>query len=307
MKIGLIDVDGHNFPNFALMKISAYHKNNGDIVEWAIDGLFSKHYDIVYASKIFTFSQDYDYSSIDCDQLIKGGTGYDIKSILPKEIEDSILMDYSIYPQYNFSIQFFSRGCIRHCPFCLVREKEGYINSAKVVELNPKGEWLEILDNNFFANPEWRNSADYIIKNNQPIKLHGVDVRIMDEEQAFYLNKFKMKQNIHIAWDLPKIDLTEKLKSMIKYIKPYKITCYVLIGYNSTIEQDLFRLQTLKELGITPFVQPFRDYENKRNPTQYEKDLARWANRMWLFKSMDFKDYSPRKQFLCKEYINNKY
>ena len=108
MEIGLIDVDGHNFPNFALMKISAYHKNNGDLVEWAIDALFAKHYDIVYASKIFTFSKDYDYSSIDCDRLIKGGTGYDISSILPKEIEDSILMDYSIYPQYNFSIQFLS-------------------------------------------------------------------------------------------------------------------------------------------------------------------------------------------------------
>ena len=305
MDIGLIDVDGHNFPNFALMRISAYHKNKGDNVEWAIDGLFAKYYDIIYSSKIFTFTKDYDYSTIKCGRLIKGGTGYDIQSKLDENIEYSNLMDYSLYPQYNFSIQFFSRGCIRHCPFCLVREKEGYINSAKVVELNPKGEWLEILDNNFFANPEWRNSADYIIKNNQPIKLHGVDVRIMDEEQAFCLNKFKMKQNIHIAWDLPKIDLTEKLKSMIKYIKPYKITCYVLIGYNSTIEQDLFRLQTLKELGITPFVQPFRDYENKRNPTQYELDLARWANRMWLFKSMDFKDYSPRKGFYCKKYLAN--
>ena len=302
MNIGLVDVDGHNFPNFALMKISAYHKSLGDNVEW-VNPLFG-HYDKVYSSKIFTFSNDYDYCGLNCD-IEKGGTGYDIKKRLPKEIEDSTLMDYSIYPQYPFSVQFFSRGCIRHCPFCLVHDKEGGIHSVKPSDLNPKGEWLEILDNNFFANPEWHKSADYIIKNNQPIKLHGVDVRIMDEEQAFYLNKFKMKQNIHIAWDLPKIDLTENLKSMIKYIKPYKITCYVLIGYNSTIEQDLFRLQTLKELGITPFVQPFRDYENKRNTTQYELDLARWANRMWLFKSMNFKEYSPRKGFLCKEYINN--
>lgn len=307
MEIGLIDVDGHNFPNFALMKISAYHKNNGDLVEWAIDGLFAKHYDIVYASKIFTFSKDYDYSSIDCDRLIKGGTGYDISSILPKEIEDSILMDYSIYPQYNFSIQFFSRGCIRHCPFCLVNEKEGNIKSVEPVDLNPKGEWIEVLDNNFFANPEWHKAIDYLLEKKQPVKLHGVDVRIMNEEQAYYLNKLKMKQNIHIAWDLPQIDLTDRLKEMIKFLKPYKITCYVLVGFNSNIEQDLFRLNTLKSLGIMPFVQPYRDFENKRKPTQYELDLARWANRMWLFKSMDFEDYSPRKGFLCKEYINNNY
>ena len=121
------------------------------------------------------------------------------------------------------------------------------------------------------------------MKEGQPVKLHGVDVRIMDEEQAWHLNRLKMKQNVHIAWDLPQLDLTERLKEMVKYVKPYKITCYVLIGFNSTVEQDLFRLNVLRELGITPFVIPFRDYENERTPTRYERDLARWANRMWLF------------------------
>ena len=90
---------------------------------------------------------------------------------------------------------------------------------------------------------------------------------------------------------------------MTKWVKPYKITCYVLVGFNSTTEQDLFRLNTLKRFGITPFVQPYRDFENKRKPTQYELDLARWANKRWLFKSMGFEDYSPRKGFTCKKYI----
>lgn len=84
------------------------------------------------------------------------------------------------------------------------------------------------------------------------MKLHGVDVRIMDEEQAWHLNRLRMKQNIHIAWDLPQLDLRDRLKEMVKHVKPYKITCYVLIGFNSTIEQDLFRLNVLRELGITP-------------------------------------------------------
>lgn len=300
MNIGLIDIDGHNFPNFALMRASAYYKAKGAQVEWA--NIFSR-YDKVMASKVFTFTPDFNYLTLNADCIEKGGTGYNIASRLPEEIENSRLMDYSIYPQYPFSIQFFSRGCIRKCPFCLVREKEGYIQSVEPVDLNPMGKWIEVLDNNFFANPEWKDAVNYLLKAKQPIKLHGVDVRIMDEEQAYWLNKLKMKQNIHIAWDLPQIDLTDRLKDMVKYVKPYKITCYVLIGFNSTIEQDLFRLNTLRKLGITPFVIPFRDYENERVPTQYERDLARWANKMWLFKSFDFADFSPRKGFKCDYYL----
>ena len=305
MNIGLIDVDGHYFPNFALMRASAYYRNMGNAVEWAKFGLFAEKYDKVISSKIFTFSPDYDYSQILCDNIEKGGTGYDIKKHLPREIENSNWMDYPLYPQCDFSIQFFSRGCIRHCPFCLVHEKEGNITSVNPVDLNPKGQWIEVLDNNFFANPEWHKAIDYLSGKKQPVKLHGVDVRIMNEEQAYYLNKLKMKQNVHIAWDLPELDLTDRLKEMIKFVKPYKITCYVLVGFNSTIEQDLFRLNTLKNLGITPFVQPYRDFNNERTPANYELDLARWANRMWLFKSMDFGDFSPRNGFKCKQYINN--
>ena len=253
MNIGLIDVDGHNFPNFALMRASAYHKAKGDQVEWATP--FNR-YDKVLASKVFTFTPDFNYMTLQADIIEKGGTGYDIHKKLPFEISCSTLMDYSIYPQYHFSIQFFSRGCIRKCPFCLVREKEGYIRSVHPVDLNPKGEWIEVLDNNFFANPRWKEAIDYLIKAGQMVNFHGVDVRIMNEEQAFYLSKLKLKRRIHIAWDLPDIDLTEKLKEVTKYIKPRNLSCYVLVGFNSTIEQDIYRLNRLKELGISPFVQP---------------------------------------------------
>lgn len=303
MKIGLIDVDGHNFPNFALMRLSAYHKQRGDDVEWVDSGLFGRHYDKVMASKIFTFTDDYEYSYLDCDELVKGGTGYDIKSKLPIDVESNLAMDYTLYPQYPYSIQFFSRGCIRYCPFCLVHDKEGGIKAVEPVDLNPNGEWIEVLDNNFFANSEWHSAMDYLLRLKQPVNLHGVDVRIIDEEQAFYLNRLRMKQNIHIAWDLPQLDLTEQLQSMLKYIKAWKITCYVLVGFNSTLEQDLYRLETLKSLGITPFVQPYRDFNKLRIPQQYEKDLARWANRTALFKSMDFRDFSPRKGFKCDYYL----
>lgn len=299
MKIGLVDVDGHNFPNLALMKISGWHKAQGDDVEWA-NGFF--HYDRVYKSKVFTFTPD-DLLAYQTDEIVRGGTGYDIKGTLPYEIENWRQPDYSLYPQYPFTIQFYSRGCIRRCPFCLVHDKEGSIRPVEPMELNPNGQWIEVLDNNFFANPEWRSAVEHLRKCRQPVKFHGVDVRIMDEEQASALNSLKLKNGVHVAWDLPGIDLTTQLTAITKYIKPWKITCYVLVGFNSTIEQDLFRLRTLKSLGILPFVQAYRDYENKRKPTNYEKDLARWANRAWLFKSMDFADFEPRKGFRCREYL----
>ena len=299
MRVGLVDVDGHNYPNYALMKISAWHKERGDSVEWA-DPMFGE-YDRVYMSKVFTFTED-NRDIWNCE-VIKGGTGYDIASKLPEEIERVVDLDYSIYPQYVFSMQFFSRGCIRKCPFCLVRDKEGYIHSVEPSNLNPNGKWIEVLDNNFFANPEWRNAVEWLNATKQPVNLHGVDVIIINEEQCKALNAMKLHKGVHIAWDLPQLDLKPKLEEVVKWIKPYKLTCYVLVGFNSTMDQDLYRLRTLKELGITPFVQPYRDFKNERNPSMYEKDLARWANKMWLFKSFDFKDFEPRKGFKCSSYF----
>ena len=301
MKIGLIDVDGHNFPNIALMRIASWHRSHGDTAEMAVP--MYEHYDRIYASKVFTFSPDFNELEYDCDEFIKGGTGYDIKSRLPEEIEAHTGLAYDLYPQYPFSVQFYSRGCIRHCPFCLVHDKEGGIHSVEPMAWDPNAQWIEVLDNNFFAAPNWREAIADLRKQKLPVKFHGVDVRIMDEEQAAALNSVKMKGYVHIAWDLPQIDLTSRLEAMTKHIKPYKIACYVLVGFNSTREQDLHRLNTLKRLGILPFVQPFRDYDNNRQPTQYEKDLGRWANRAWLFKSMNFEDYEPRKGFKCKEYF----
>lgn len=264
-------------------------------------------YDLIYASKIFTFTPDINPLEFQADEVMKGGTGYDIKSVLPTPIEEVQNPDYTIYPNCNYSIQFYSRGCIRHCPFCLVHDKEGSISPVEPMELNPNGKWIEVLDNNFFANPEWRTAINHLRKCNLPVKFHGIDIRIMDEEQAAALNSLRLKNGIHIAWDLPQIDLTYKLKEVLKYIKPSKIVCYVLVGFNSTREQDYYRLRRLKDLGILPFVQPYRDFENNRTPSQYEKDIARWANRMWLFNTMDFKDYEPRKGFRCFEYFIDQY
>lgn len=131
----------------------------------------------------------------------------------------------------------------------------------------------------------------------------GVDVRIMDEEQAYHLNRLTLTGRIHIAWDNPKENILNYVKEMLRYISPHKIMCYVLIGYNSTIAEDYYRVQELRKLKVSPFVMPFRDYANTRTPTQYEKDFAAWVNKPQLFNSCDFKDFAPRKGFKCSEYF----
>lgn len=300
MNIGLIDVDGHNFPNLALMKLSTWHKLQGDTVEW-YSGI--EHYDRVYMSKVFTFTPD-ERRVIQADEVIRGGTGYDITSKLPKEINKITCPDYSLYPMHKFSLQFFSRGCIRNCPFCLVKRKEGKITPSFPMDLNPNGKHIEVLDNNFFANPQWRDAVVFLNTTKQPVNLHGVDIRIMNEQQANALNSMRLKgSSIHIAWDNPKDDILPNLKAMVKQVKRYKIACYVLIGYWSTPEEDYYRVRKLAELGIDPFVQPYRDYANERSPTQYEKDFASWVNKKERFKSFDFSNFSPRKGFKCDCYL----
>jgi radical SAM superfamily enzyme YgiQ (UPF0313 family) len=279
MNIGLIDVDG-KYPNLALMKISAYHKNIGDNVEFATLG----HYDIVYASKLFDFSTLDLNTFVTYDKILIGGSGYDLSIKLPQEIEVCD-PDYSLYPNANFSIQFYSRGCIRKCPFCIVNKKEGLIQSVDKLKLNPNGKWIEVLDNNFFANPNWRDAIQDLNNTKQKVNLHGVDVRIINEEQAKALNSLKHHKQIHIAWDNPNDNILPKIETMLRWIKPYKIMCYVLIGYWSTQEEDLYRVMKLKELGIDPFVMAY----NKKD--KYQKRFARWCNHKAIFKSIEFKDY----------------
>lgn len=191
MKIGLFDIDS-KLPNLALMKISKYHKIKGDEVELTTQ-IFANH-DKYYASKIFKFS---DMPNLPKNTLI-GGTGYQVESRLPEEIENC-QPDYSLYPYCDFSWQRFSTGCIRDCEFCVVRKKEGNIKAVIPMNLNPKGRYIYLLDNNFFASPSWNESIMYLMKIGQPVQFEGVDVRILTDEKAEWLNKVKIKGQIHIA------------------------------------------------------------------------------------------------------------
>ena len=270
--------------NIALMKISSYYKKKGDIVQW-VDPLI--HYDIIYYSKIFNF--DTNETKLSADRIIKGGTGFDVITKLAEDIENIKDVDYSIYPKCNYSIQFFSRGCFRNCSFCLVRQKEGYIHPVEPVDLNPRGKIIEVLDNNFFGNPEWKTAIKYLQEKNQKVNFHGVDIRIITEEQCEALNTLRHYKQVHIAWDnVNDKTVPENIKIMLKYFKAYKLMCYVLIGYNSTPEEDLYRVETLRSLKIDPFVMAY----NKND--LYQKRFARWVNHKAIFKTVKWGDYGKK-------------
>lgn len=249
MKVRLLATDS-KIPNLAIMKISSHYKSKGADVDWYNPMFDMQDTDILYESKIFTFTPSYQYYPLNA-QIIRGGTGIDITSKLPNEIEHIKELDYSLYPNCDYSILFLSRGCIRKCPFCVVPKKEGLIHRVDPSHLNPKGKWIKLLDNNFFSCKEWRENIDLLRSYNQPVDFNtGIDLRVMTEEHAKALGKLKIKC-IHCAWDSYKDKSTvlKGLEILIKYVKPYKITCYVLVGFEnkSIIDEDLERVMTLKK------------------------------------------------------------
>lgn len=282
-------------PNLAIMKISAYHKTQGDDVAW-YDPMFDTYdTDIFYESKVFTFSPQYRYYPINA-KIIRGGTGIDVKGKLSPEIESITKPDYSLYPDCDYSIQFLSRGCIRKCPFCVVPSKEGVIHQVRPLDLNPKGKWIMLLDNNFFACSQWHENIKILKSYNQPVSFtQGLDLRIMTEEMAQALSTVKIKQ-VYVAWDNyeDKKIVLHGLDILLKYIKPYKITCYCLVGFKQPyiVPEDLERVYTLRDLKVNPFAMGYIDFDNPiYKKSQEVKDFCRWVNMKAAFKSCSWEEY----------------
>ena len=293
MKIGLIDVDGHNFPNLCLMKLSAYHKAEGDTVEWHEEG---KQYDLVYMSRVFTDTYSKDYrGSIKADCIIKGGTGYGTGSKLPDAVEH-MHPDYGLYPRFaGTAYGFLSRGCPRGCGFCIVGDKEGKKTRA-VADLDEfwGGEKeIRLLDANILACPDWERLFRQLAGSGAAVDFtQGLDVRLATPEKIAALNKVRTKM-LRFAWDNPEDDLRPYFKrfSELTRVKDWrKRQVYVLTNYGSTHEQDLYRIYTLRDMGYSPYVMV---YEKPAAPEETRR-LQRWVNNKILFYSVkDFKDYDP--------------
>ena len=291
MKIALLDVDS-KIPNLALMKISRYHKQKGDEVEHYMP-LAHSLYDKIYASKIFNFS---DGSDIQPD-MITGGTGIDLKISLPNEIEE-MDPDYSFY-NYPHNIGFAQRGCRFSCSFCVVPQKEGKpksVNTIAKLWTQRSSNFLILLDNDFFGNPEWADRIREIKELDLKVNFsQGLNIRIISKKQAEALASVKFRNinnncsQVTFAWD--QIDDEKVIKRGFQRvvdagIKPYQMQFYVLIGYDTTPEEDMHRVMILKDWGCDPFVMPY----DKSDP--YQKKFVRWVNRRAIFHSCSFEDYT---------------
>lgn len=297
MKIGLIDVDSHHFPNLCLMKISAYYRKKGDSVEWC--NLF-EHYDIVYMSRVFddTYTQDFD-TAINADIIIKGGTGYDLKNKLPEEIEH-IYPDYSLYPKLtkNIAYGYLTRGCPRGCKFCIVGVKEGW-NSQKVANLHEfwsEQKTIKLLDPNILACSDHESLIQQLIDSRAYVDItQGLDARCITTDNAKLLSKVKTKM-IHFAFD----DLNQE-KNIVKGLNIFKkITniderktgIYILTNYNTTHEEDLYRVRVVQGLGYHPYIMIYE----KTTAPKITKQLQRWSNNRIIYYSSDknFQNYKTK-------------
>ena len=301
-KIGLW-TDSHNFPSLPLMKLSAYHKAMGDEVEMYMP---INQYDLVYASKVFSFTDDIDTNSvIQADEVRRGGTGYCINvkngrevfdnsknSSLPREIEH-IYPDYALYPQYKYAVGFLTRGCPRNCGFCVVGEKEG-LCSKQVADLEEfwRGQKeIKLLDPNILACENNESLLKQLAESKARVDFtQGIDIRLTNPDNIELLNKIKVTM-LHFAWDNPKQDLTKYFRRFSEHTKiksDRNKVVYVLTNYNSTLEEDLYRIYKLRELGYSPYVMIYQ----KENAPREIRRLQRWVNCRWIFHSVDrFEDY----------------
>lgn len=325
MQIGLVDIDGHAkkkkwggtvYPNLALCKIARWHRQQGDTVEWAFP---LKHYDVVYISKVFNFTPD-DLTAYDADRIVRGGTGYDIKSQLPDEI-DRLQPDYSIYPHIpsDTAYGFLTRGCPNRCPWCVVPRKEGrirpYMDCDEIaIEGRTK---LVLMDNNILAAGDYAVSQlEKIIERGYRVDFNqALDARMVDDRFARLLAQCKwIDRRIRFGCDTPaQVKHCERAISMINgygYRGEYFLytmlnddfrECYERIHYWWVRNQE----QRAKHApNIYPYAQPYRDPDNPRRPVpEWQKDVARWVNKHQVFQMTDFADFEPRKGFKCKAYL----
>lgn len=331
MRIGIVDVDCHGdkkkwgatvYPNIALAKIARYHKERGDEVEWALP---FEHYDILYMSKIFNFTPDIDIA-YNADKIIKGGTGYDIYSKLPDEI-DRLQPDYSIYPNVpsDTAYGFLSRGCKNQCFWCLVPRKEGKVKPyMDIDEIAIEGRTnIVLMDNNILAAGDYcTEQLNKIIERGYRIDFNqAMDARLVNEDNAKLLAKVKwINGRIRFGCDThAQIKDCERAMELINangFMGEYFL--YTMIGGNNDFTECYnrlhywwIRLQDFRKnkvgRAVYAYAQPYRDPDKKNVPPMWQLDMARWVNKRMIFCTTDFKDFSPRKGFRCEEYIKQLY
>lgn len=304
MRIGLVAVDGHNdFPNLALMKLSAWHKSKGDAVEWALP-MFGE-YDRVYKSKVFTFTPD-DYTPWNCE-VIKGGTGYrDYTTALSYEQEHTC-PDYSLYPKFDAALGFTTRGCVNKCRWCVVPIKEGLLRAhADIDEFLAGRHKVTLLDNNILGHPHGIRQLAKIAQKGLYLDCNqGMDARLVDDDIAKLLASIKWQhRRIRFAADTaPMIGIVKRAIDKLRaagYTGEFFIYCLLHGDIHECVERVIDLRSYDKKLYI--HAQPYIDF-NGTKPPQWQKDLAHYCNQRMIYASAELKDFMPRKNFRFMQYL----
>lgn len=293
MRIGLHDSDKTGFPNLALMKLSAFYKQQGEDVQWwnALEP-----FDSVFSSKVFTFTPE---EQMLPEDAVKGGTGYGVMDELPLCI-DRMQPDYSMYPNVKHAIGFLTRGCIRNCSWCIVPKKEG--------KIAPYMDWHDIkrddsrdivfMDNNVLAHPHGLSQIQGMIGENVRVDFNqGLDARLIDRDVAEMLARLKWIRFIRMSCDTDAIvpEVTAAINRLKGFgVNPSRIFVYLLVQDIKSAER---RARWLRDAGVEVFAQPYRDFENNIEPTREQRDFARWVNHKAIFKTIErFADYKPNRR-----------
>ena len=294
MKIGLHDAEMEHikrksFPNYALMKISAYHKSCGDTVEWW-SPILTDECDIIYSSKIFDFTPENPYLP---ERTMKGGTGYDIKSTLPSQI-DLMFPDYSIYPQCDYAIGYITRGCPGKCEYCVVPEKEGNIKPYRHWRelVRPDRNKLVLMDNNILSCEYGISQFESLIDSGYSIDLNqGMDAHLVDNRIAYLISRLKWIEYIRFSCDsISKIKaITNTVDLLKKYgVKPYRIYIYMIV--KKDLDDASYRVEQLKKLKVGRiFAQAERNERKGITPNAAQIEFAQryifsgvYRNEKWL-------------------------
>jgi len=286
-KVLLLNIDS-KLPNIALHKIALYHKRQGDDVLWGSPmDIYTA--DKIYASCIFTKNKYKVDNLLGLrPDIIVGGTGYDCHLKLPPIIENE---------QARINYGFTLRGCFRQCPFCLVWQAEGMPKfDGDIYSIwDRRNKWVVLFDNNPYAIPEhFEMICHQAIEEGLAVDWNqGMDIRILTLRIIKSLNEVKLKSGVRFAFDYPELEpiIREKVALLRQYYKRKYIFFYVLVGFNTTFEQDLHRCNVLRELGCRPYIMR---HENTPKEKRYIR-LAQWCNQFWTFAKYDFEAF-------CKAY-----
>lgn len=305
MNIGLIAVDS-SFPNLALMKISAYHKDRGDRVEWY--NPFDR-YDKVYMAKVFSFTPDYGQYITNAGEIERGGTGYDISKKLPFAIDRSV-PDYDLYKvDKKTAYGFLTRGCPNRCKWCVVPQKEGNITPyMDIEEIAVDGRnKIILMDNNVLASDHGLKQIEKIVRIGLRVDFNqALDARLVTDDIAKLLAKVKWIKRIRFGCDtLGQIAECEHAMALIDkygYKGEYFFYCILLDDFHESFNRVNY--WRMKGERFLPHAQPYRDLNNPRQAIpQWQNDLTRWADKKWIFRACEFKDFEPRKGFKCSQYF----